>query len=336
MSTVPTRSGYTLCVAVEYSPGSLSPVLYVIILSAALDLVPASTPKGLIAFCNIAPSFVAKIVWPYLLKGTVRYHQRIVGCCIMSVLGMIVSGGAVAPYCIYPKLECGIPSDRCPVRWSGDEAARHFHRVFLFRSVQPCSLSTVAEDDHTAGLGGLTLLQLTTTYPSSIAGRNIGHVFLEKNQRCARSERFRLIQIFRVRNRCCWARRCTPLVGAPKPWCAISPGVFVGKNSTVYRCALLIAVITKVLPLTIPLVYFLLLPHPSSVFDQDEEGDGVELFVTSPAEYAPLPTDEDEGTTAGYRRSRIVALSANDKWQLVKPMIPKYMLPLCKYLFVRL
>ena len=76
-----------------------SPVLYVIILSAALDLVPASTPKGLIAFCNIAPSFVAKAAWPYLLKGTIRYHRRVVGCCIMSVLGMIVCDGvAVAPY----------------------------------------------------------------------------------------------------------------------------------------------------------------------------------------------------------------------------------------------
>ncbi|KAF8752177.1 Batten's disease protein Cln3 [Rhizoctonia solani] len=31
-------------------------VLYVVILSAALDLVPPSTPKGIIAFCNIAPS----------------------------------------------------------------------------------------------------------------------------------------------------------------------------------------------------------------------------------------------------------------------------------------
>ena len=74
-----------------------SPVLYVIILSAALDLVPSSTPKGLIAFCNITPSFIAKAVWPYLLKGTIRYHRRIVGCCVMSVLGMIVSGDVTVP-----------------------------------------------------------------------------------------------------------------------------------------------------------------------------------------------------------------------------------------------
>jgi len=65
-------------------------VLYVIILSAALDLVPPSTPKGIIAFCNIAPALVAKVGWPYLLKGRIRYVKRLVGCCLLSVLGMIV------------------------------------------------------------------------------------------------------------------------------------------------------------------------------------------------------------------------------------------------------
>jgi len=66
-------------------------VLYVIILSAALDLVPPSTPKGIIAFCNIAPSLFAKISWPYFLKGRIRYVKRLVGCCLLSTLGMIVS-----------------------------------------------------------------------------------------------------------------------------------------------------------------------------------------------------------------------------------------------------
>jgi hypothetical protein len=65
-------------------------VLYVIILSAALDLVPPSTPKGIIAFCNIAPSLCVKATWPYLLKGRVRYVRRLTGCCILSVLGMVV------------------------------------------------------------------------------------------------------------------------------------------------------------------------------------------------------------------------------------------------------
>lgn len=66
-------------------------VLYVIILSAALDLVPPSTPKGIIAFCNIAPALVAKVGWPYFLKGRIRYARRVVGCCLLSFFGMLVS-----------------------------------------------------------------------------------------------------------------------------------------------------------------------------------------------------------------------------------------------------
>jgi battenin len=71
--------------------GLINNVLYVIILSAALDLVPPSTPKGIIAFCNIFPALIAKLAWPYLLKGKIRYARRIASCCGLSVLGMIVS-----------------------------------------------------------------------------------------------------------------------------------------------------------------------------------------------------------------------------------------------------
>ncbi|PSR75710.1 hypothetical protein PHLCEN_2v9001 [Hermanssonia centrifuga] len=66
-------------------------VLYVIILSAALDLVPPSTPKGIIAFCNIFPALVAKGGWPYILKGKIQYTRRLLGCCMISVSGMLVS-----------------------------------------------------------------------------------------------------------------------------------------------------------------------------------------------------------------------------------------------------
>ena len=69
---------------------NFSTVLYVIILSAALDLVPPSTPKGIIAFCNIFPALVAKVGWPYILKGRIRYMKRLIGCCLMSSFGMIV------------------------------------------------------------------------------------------------------------------------------------------------------------------------------------------------------------------------------------------------------
>lgn len=70
--------------------GNPAQVLYVIILSAALDLVPPSTPKGIIAFCNIFPALIAKLAWPYFLKGKIRYTQRVVGCASLSFVGMLV------------------------------------------------------------------------------------------------------------------------------------------------------------------------------------------------------------------------------------------------------
>jgi len=66
---------------------SLPIVLCVLILSATLDLVPPSTPKGIIAFCNIAPSLAAKVAWPYLTnKGKVRYMRRLWGYAVLSTL----------------------------------------------------------------------------------------------------------------------------------------------------------------------------------------------------------------------------------------------------------
>lgn len=63
---------------------------------------------------------------------------------------------------------------------------------------------------------------------------------------------------------------------------------------------------------------------------EGEEDNDIEPSVASSTEYTPLPTDEGEGGTPEYLRARIVALSASDKWRLVKPLIPKYMFPLCE------
>ncbi|KAJ3761422.1 batten's disease protein Cln3 [Lentinula raphanica] len=117
--------------------GLINNVLYVIILSAALDLVPSSTPKGIIAFCNIAPALVAKVGWPYVLKGRIRYVKRIFGCCVLSSLGMLV----VAFF-------------------DG-----------LFSRLLGISLASFS-----SGLGELTFLQLSTTYaPPSVAGHGLGY-----------------------------------------------------------------------------------------------------------------------------------------------------------------
>ncbi|KAF7292802.1 Protein BTN [Mycena indigotica] len=117
--------------------GLINNVLYVIILSAALDLVPPSTPKGIIAFCNIAPALVAKVGWPYFLKGRIRYTQRLVGCCALSAFGMLV--------------------------------VAFFDSLFM-------RLLGIGLASFSSGLGELTFLQLSTTYsPPSIAGHSVGY-----------------------------------------------------------------------------------------------------------------------------------------------------------------
>ncbi|ETW77378.1 small molecule transporter [Heterobasidion irregulare TC 32-1] len=117
--------------------GVINNVLYVIILSAALDLVPTSTPKGIILFCNIAPALLAKIGWPYLLKGRIHYARRLFGCCTLSVAGMIV--------------------------------------VAAFESL-PGRLLGISFASFSSGLGELTFLQLSTTYhPPSVGGHSVGY-----------------------------------------------------------------------------------------------------------------------------------------------------------------
>ena len=194
----------------------------------------------------------------------------------------------------------------------------------------------MAENRDRLGLGGLTYMQLSTAYIPTIAGRSIGYAFVKKNHCYPWSQYPRQIQIFRVRNGCRWARRRIAMVGTPEPWCTSGHGIIVGKGTSIRSPTFLTTVLEEVLPLTIPLVYFFLLPQPWSTYNQEEEVDGTELLAASSTGYTSLPTDEDEGQATGHRQSRVVALSASDKWQLVKPMISKYMLPLCEFSFVPL
>ncbi|KXN84016.1 Protein BTN1 [Leucoagaricus sp. SymC.cos] len=116
--------------------GLFNNVLYVIILSAALDLVPPSTPKGIIAFCNIAPGLMAKIGWPYLLKGRIRYAKRLIGCCVLSCVRQVVA---------------------------------------LFKSLS-MRLLGISLASFSSGLGELTFLQLSTTYaPPAVGGHAVGY-----------------------------------------------------------------------------------------------------------------------------------------------------------------
>lgn len=71
--------------------GLLNNSLYVVILTAALELLPKGVPTGVVAFANIFPALIAKAFWPYVLKGEVRYAKRIWSCSGISFVGMLVS-----------------------------------------------------------------------------------------------------------------------------------------------------------------------------------------------------------------------------------------------------
>jgi battenin len=82
------------------------------------------------------------------------------------------------------------------------------------------------------------------------------------------------------------------------------------------------------MPLVIPATYLLVLPRPDAFAGlQIPSADEDEALNGAPSEYAPLPTDDNDAPEV---MKSPVALSASDKWYLVKPLLLKYMLPLCK------
>lgn len=64
-------------------------VIYVIILSAALDLVGPSIPKGVVLLADVIPSFGTKLIAPYFIH-VVPYSIRIVVFVFLSAMGMLL------------------------------------------------------------------------------------------------------------------------------------------------------------------------------------------------------------------------------------------------------
>lgn len=83
--------------------GLINNVLYVIILSAALDLVGPTIPKSVVLLADVLPSFLTKLVAPYFIQN-VAYQTRVVAFVALSVGGMLLialtstlrDGGTVA------------------------------------------------------------------------------------------------------------------------------------------------------------------------------------------------------------------------------------------------
>ncbi|GAA5863940.1 hypothetical protein JCM8547_005287 [Rhodosporidiobolus lusitaniae] len=90
-SSPPSKRNKALFALSFFLFGTINNILYVVILSAALDLVDkASTPKGLILFVNIAPALLVKIGWPYFVPGPTRYGRRVVSCSLLSFVGILI------------------------------------------------------------------------------------------------------------------------------------------------------------------------------------------------------------------------------------------------------
>ena len=70
--------------------GLLNNMMYVVILTAALELLPSQVPTGLLAFANITPALIAKAVFPYWLKGEIQYNGRVWACTCLAFVGMLV------------------------------------------------------------------------------------------------------------------------------------------------------------------------------------------------------------------------------------------------------
>lgn len=69
--------------------GLINNVLYVIILSAALDLVGPNVPKGVVLLADVLPSFLTKLCAPYFIH-TIPYEARIFVFVGLSACGMLL------------------------------------------------------------------------------------------------------------------------------------------------------------------------------------------------------------------------------------------------------
>ena len=69
--------------------GLINNILYVILLTAALDLVGPKTPKSLVLLADVIPSFIAKLTLPYTL-ASIPYPVRIRILIILSTSGLLI------------------------------------------------------------------------------------------------------------------------------------------------------------------------------------------------------------------------------------------------------
>ncbi|KAI1388168.1 Batten's disease protein Cln3 [Hypoxylon trugodes] len=83
------RNANVLVPAAFWLFGLINNVLYVIILSAAQDLVGSDVPKGLVLLADVLPSFLTKLIAPYFIHK-IPYWLRVFIFVVLSSLGMFM------------------------------------------------------------------------------------------------------------------------------------------------------------------------------------------------------------------------------------------------------
>lgn len=111
--------------------GLLNNILYVVILSAAIDLVGASAPKGIVLLADITPALFVKALAPFFIH-LVPYSRRIWALVFLSSSGMLL------------------------ISLSPDTSSH-------------LKVTGIAVASLSSGLGELTFLQLTHYYPRNFA-----------------------------------------------------------------------------------------------------------------------------------------------------------------------
>jgi battenin len=80
---------YRRHIVANWTSGLINNVLYVVVLSAALDLVGPNIPKGVVLLFDVVPSFFTKLVAPYFIH-LISYWVRIYILVALSAGGMLL------------------------------------------------------------------------------------------------------------------------------------------------------------------------------------------------------------------------------------------------------
>lgn len=68
--------------------GLINNILYVVILSAAIDIVETDIPKSLVLLVDILPSLTIKLLSPFFIQR-IKYDHRVICLIVLSCIGMI-------------------------------------------------------------------------------------------------------------------------------------------------------------------------------------------------------------------------------------------------------